>query len=80
MRMFSRSLALAVASAGLIGFVGCGEDNEKAGGEAITKPAGAPTAEEYSKAMSKGATTTEDGKSVSPTIPGSTAPPPAASP
>jgi len=57
MKLFARSLVLAVASAGLVGLVGCGEDNESAagGGQGITKPANAPTPEEYNKMMSKNA-------------------------
>jgi len=40
---------------GLLGLMGCGEDNESAagGGETITKPANAPTPEQYADAMKK---------------------------
>jgi len=79
MRWFSRSLALVVAPIGLLGLVGCQEDNEKAGGgdTAIQKPANAPSPEEYQKAMQSTNSGTQEAGAGS-NIPGSTAPPPAA--
>jgi len=49
--MFGRSLALAVASMGLFGLLGCQEDNESgaSGGQALQKPANTPSPEDYAK-------------------------------
>jgi len=78
MRRFSRSLALVVAPLGLLGLVGCQEDNEKAGGgdTSIQKPANTPSPEEYSKQMQSANSGTPEAGAGS-NIPGSTAAPPA---
>jgi len=82
MRWICRSLALAVATVGLFGLVGCGEDNEKTAGngEAITKPANAPTPEEYQQAMQKANAGGAQGPGAGSNIPGTPPPPNAATP